>query len=167
MRYNIEFDHATVHLHLVSGTQTTRADCDGKNYTVNVKQRHRDHLLLRLNGKNYDIALSGVDNKRSLFVNGKPCQLTVLDPRIARLREFSKTASDEQSSEAVKAPMPGLVLRILVKEGNHVEANDGLVIIEAMKMENEIRATSEGIIKKISIKEGQAVDKGALLLRLE
>ena len=62
--------------------------------------------------------------------------------------------------------MPGLVVLIEVTEGQHVEAGDGLVVIESMKMENEIRAPSAGVVEQVLVGQGDAVDKGETLVRM-
>ncbi|ASJ06533.1 acetyl-CoA carboxylase biotin carboxyl carrier protein subunit [Thermococcus pacificus] len=66
----------------------------------------------------------------------------------------------------VTAPMPGKILRILVKEGEQVKTGQGLLILEAMKMENEIPAPKDGVVKKILVKEGDTVDTGQALIEL-
>lgn len=66
----------------------------------------------------------------------------------------------------VTAPMPGKILRILVKEGEQVKTGQGLVVLEAMKMENEIPAPKDGVVKKILVKEGDTVDTGQALIEL-
>lgn len=68
---------------------------------------------------------------------------------------------------AIKAPMPGLILEIAVQEGQEVQENDALLILEAMKMENTISSPRSGIIKSIKVEEGNAVDKGQLLIEFE
>ena len=70
----------------------------------------------------------------------------------------------KQAHIEVRSPMPGMVVRCEVREGERIVAGDGLLILEAMKMENEIRATKEGTIKKILVVDKQVVDKGELLL---
>jgi biotin carboxyl carrier protein len=67
----------------------------------------------------------------------------------------------------VKAPMPGLILEINVKEGQAVKENDALLILEAMKMENVINAPREGVIKSVKVNQGETVDKNALLIEFE
>jgi len=66
----------------------------------------------------------------------------------------------------VRAPMPGMVLRVEVESGQKVASGSGLLVLEAMKMENEIRAGSAGVIKQIFVRPGQAVEKGADLLEI-
>ena len=65
------------------------------------------------------------------------------------------------------APMPGLIVRVNVQEGDHVRPGQGLVVMEAMKMENELRATVAGIVRRVVVSPGSAVEKGATLLEME
>ncbi len=65
------------------------------------------------------------------------------------------------------APMPGKVVRVLVKPGDEVKARQGLVVVEAMKMENELRAARDGKVREVAVKEGQSVDAGAVLVLVE
>ena len=67
----------------------------------------------------------------------------------------------------IKAPIPGLVSRLLVRAGDEVKAHQALAILEAMKMENEIKAPRAGVVKKIKVKAGQSVEQGAVMLTLE
>ena len=69
--------------------------------------------------------------------------------------------------QRVIAPMPGKVVRVLVKPGDEVKARQGLVVVEAMKMENELRAARDGRVRDVAVKEGQSVDAGAVLLTVE
>jgi biotin carboxyl carrier protein len=69
--------------------------------------------------------------------------------------------------QRVTAPMPGKVVRVLVKPGDEVKARQGLVVVEAMKMENELRAARDGRVRDVTVKEGQSVDAGAVLLTVE
>ncbi len=88
----------------------------------------------------------------------------VLDQQIEALG-FEIGASKKVND--IKAPMPGLILEINVEEGQNVNEDDALLILEAMKMENVINSPREGIIKSISVKQGETVDKNALLIEFE
>jgi biotin carboxyl carrier protein len=72
-----------------------------------------------------------------------------------------------QKAESVKAPMPGMILKILVTPGQQINKGDGLVILEAMKMENILKATGPATVKAIKVNERSAVEKGAVLIELE
>ncbi len=74
---------------------------------------------------------------------------------------------DERRWALVKAPMPGLVVRVEVSEGQVVEVGEGLVVVEAMKMENELRASSRGVVEHIHVSAGQRVEKGAPLVTIK
>ena len=80
-----------------------------------------------------------------------------------------KTGADPTASgpQRVVAPMPGKVVRVLVKPGDEVKAKQGLVVVEAMKMENELRAARDGRVRDVAVTEGQSVDAGAVLLTVE
>jgi biotin carboxyl carrier protein len=67
----------------------------------------------------------------------------------------------------VRAPMPGLIVRVEVAEGESVSAGQGVVIIEAMKMENELKSDAAGVVKKILVQQGQAVEKGTVLIEFQ
>ena len=143
-----------------------RAQIDRQSYEYEIEQMSPEHLLVRLNGKTFDILLSGNRHTHSALVNGKPCQVEIEDARLEKLRKISGVGKKAAGPRPIKAPMPGLILKILVQEGQSVEKNAGLMIIEAMKMENEIRAEDKCTIKQIHVSEGQAVDKGQLLMQL-
>lgn len=69
--------------------------------------------------------------------------------------------------DSIKAPMPGLILKIKKKAGEHVEIGEPLIVLEAMKMENEIRSPSTGTITEINYTEGSSVEKDAVILKIE
>jgi pyruvate carboxylase subunit B len=108
---------------------------------------------------------SGV-GRWALAAAGERLEVDVVD---ARGRALALSASAEPSAAremTVAAPMPGLVVRLLVTEGEEVEAGAGLVVLEAMKMENALRAPRAGTVGRVHVTEGQAVEKGAPLVTL-
>jgi biotin carboxyl carrier protein len=90
----------------------------------------------------------------------------VVDERTRALRALKGAGSKVDASGLVRAPMPGLVLRVEVEVGQQVAAGGGLVVLEAMKMENEIRAASGGMVRAVLVEVGQAVEKGAPLVEV-
>ena len=90
-----------------------------------------------------------------------------LDERSRVIRELSGAASRAKGPAHLLAPMPGLVVRLHVAEGDRVRVGQALVVMEAMKMENELRASADGVIKRVAVAPGTAVEKGTLLLELE
>lgn len=88
------------------------------------------------------------------------------DERTRAIREMTGGAEEEQEMTVV-APMPGLVVRIDVEVGQSVRAGQGVAIVEAMKMENELKAPADGVVARVEVEAGQTVDKGATLIVLE
>ena len=103
----------------------------------------------------------------SLWVDGYRFDVEALDERTAAIRELSKLSSTASGPKPLIAPMPGLIVRINVKAGDKVAQGQGLVVMEAMKMENELRAAAAGTVKSINAKPGTAVEKGTVLIEME
>lgn len=102
----------------------------------------------------------------ALWLGGHRYEVEALDERMRAIRAL--TASSVSLGPApVLAPMPGLIVRVDVSPGDVVAAGQGLVVMEAMKMENELRATSAGTVRAVRASAGQAVEKGAVLVELE
>ncbi len=102
-----------------------------------------------------------------LRVGGYRFNVEALDERTRTVRDLSAAAAGPVGPAPLKAPMPGLVVRVLVQPGDAVQAGQGLVVMEAMKMENELRAPGAGKVKTVLAQPGQAVEKGALLVEME
>jgi pyruvate carboxylase subunit B len=98
-----------------------------------------------------------------LSLNGEEWQVEVLDERAWHIRGLSGVAP-KRGGGSLRAPMPGLVVRVLVGAGQTVAAGQGLVVLEAMKMENELRTGASGTVRAVRVHPGQAVEKGQLLL---
>ena len=95
---------------------------------------------------------------------GERHEAEVLDERARHIRSLVGTGSAHPGPQLLKAPMPGLVVRVLVQPGQTVAAGEGLVVLEAMKMENELKAGGPGIVDRIEVVTGQAVEKGTPLV---
>lgn len=102
-----------------------------------------------------------------LWVAGHRFAVEALDERARAIRELGGKGSGASGPAHLVAPMPGLIVRVNVSAGDQVSAGEGLVVIEAMKMENELRAAADGVVKRIVATAGTAVEKGALLLEME
>jgi pyruvate carboxylase subunit B len=103
----------------------------------------------------------------TLWIDGYRFEAEALDERTRAIRDVSAAAAGPSGPAPVRAPMPGLIVRVNVKVGDTVQAGQGIVVMEAMKMENELRATAAGIVKSVDVAPGTAVEKGALLVALE
>lgn len=102
-----------------------------------------------------------------LWLDGFTYDVEALDERTRAIRDLSAVSATPAGPAPLLAPMPGLVVRVNVEVGDVVEAGQGLVVMEAMKMENELRAPAAGTVKSIAARPGSAVEKGARLIELE
>ena len=103
----------------------------------------------------------------TLWVDGYRFETESIDERTRAIRDTTAAAAAPSGPAPVKAPMPGLIVRVNVKAGDMVEAGQGVVVMEAMKMENELRATAAGRVKSVEVAPGATVEKGTLLVSLE
>ena len=102
----------------------------------------------------------------TLSVDGYRYEVEALDERTRTIRELTAAASGPKGPAPLIAPMPGLVMRVMVQPGDQVVPGQGLVVVEAMKMENELRATAPATVKAVLVQPGQAVEKGAVLVEM-
>ena len=103
----------------------------------------------------------------TLWLDGYRFEVEALDERMRAIRELSGATAGPTGPAPLKAPMPGLIVRVHVQVGDTVQAGQGLIVMEAMKMENELRAQAAGKVKSVVVSPGTAVEKGALLIELE
>ena len=103
----------------------------------------------------------------TIWLDGFRFEVEALDERARAIRELSGASAGPSGPAPLKAPMPGLIVRVNVQVGDTVQAGQGLVVMEAMKMENELRAQAPGKVRSIIVSPGTAVEKGALLIELE
>jgi biotin carboxyl carrier protein len=123
------------------------------------------HLLL--DGASWTIAAQPSDaNRWTLGLIGERIEVEATDELTRRIRDLTAQRPQRAGSTTLQAPMPGLVVRIAAAEGQHVDGGSSLIVVEAMKMENELRASRAGIVKQIHVRVGDAVEKGTPLITL-
>jgi acetyl/propionyl-CoA carboxylase alpha subunit len=101
-----------------------------------------------------------------LWLDGWRFEVEALDERTRAIRDMSVAAEGAAGPAPLLAPMPGLIVRVLVAEGQEVQQGDPLVVMEAMKMENELRSPSAGRVSRVTVRRGDAIEKGATLVEL-
>jgi pyruvate carboxylase subunit B len=102
-----------------------------------------------------------------LWLDGFTYEVEALDERTRVIRDLTAAAAGPAGPQPLVAPMPGLIVRVNVQPGDDVTPGQGLVVMEAMKMENELRAAGAGKVKAVRVSPGTAVEKGAVLVELE
>lgn len=124
-------------------------------------------LSLRIDGGQYEVAVHPAgDGRYRVSTRRGAGDVEVLDP-LAHLAREAKAASGVRGKERVNAMMPGRVVALLAQEGAEVTAGQGILVLEAMKMENEILADRDGVVRKIFVAEGQPVERGEPLFEIE
>lgn len=124
-------------------------------------------VRLRIDGVATPLLVDGfADGTWRLMEHGAVRDVQIEDERSRHIRMLAGAGKNAGGGGALKAPMPGLVVRIAVAVGDQVAAGAGLVILEAMKMENELKAAGPGVVTAIHVAQGVAVEKGQLLLEI-
>ncbi len=148
---------------------------DDKSYTVIVRKFSSDKADLEINGKLYSVQFD-LPKQTSPSTVSTASRLPVSPPPVSSNHKLTTGVPANRSPEKSKqvgdlkivpAPIPGSILQILVNEGDTVETGQAVIIMEAMKMENEINVTKSGIVRYIRVKVGDAVNQGAELMAIE
>lgn len=137
---------------------------DGRTHAVDAEELEQGRWSLLLDGScaSHDVIVrTGAPGEMAVQVDGARVPVVLRDPRRARR---GPVAADGPAR--VVAPMPGKVVRLLVAAGDRVDVRQGLVVVEAMKMENELRAPRAGTVSEVSVEEGAVVDVGAVLITI-
>lgn len=133
------------------------------NYDVDCKELSENCLSILIGIESYTIFYAKSNKKIHIFVKG---QEYIFETAPKEKIKTSGTDFLEQQDNLIYAPMPGKILKIMVKEGEKVKKKQSLVIVEAMKMEHDIRSPFEAVIKKVNFKEGQMVNTDSPLIEL-
>lgn len=153
---------AKVHrLEIEKGVAGWACRLDGRPITIDAVIPRHDVLSLLVDGYAYEIKREQTATDLHMWVGTTRFTVEVRDLRSLRSRQ--KSAGDEKGPRKILAPMPGRIVRLLVAENSEVEAGQGIVVVEAMKMQNEIKSPKKGIVKKLSATPGAAVNPGDIL----
>jgi acetyl/propionyl-CoA carboxylase alpha subunit len=129
-----------------------------------------EHFHVLSEGRSFRSELLKADYAAHTFtfrIDGRRYTVRIADFYARLVQQLGMSAGGGHRANIVKAPMPGLVLRVLVQPGQSVQKGDALLILEAMKMENVIKAAGEGVVRSVKVQSGEAVEKGATLVELE
>lgn len=139
-----------------------KVSMDGQPVDADVEEIDPHSVSVLLDGQSYTVQITQTpDGFLKLHTALQEFTAEAADPRAWRGRRHG--GAEVQGQQLVAAPMPGKVIRVLVGVGDKVEAGQGLIVVEAMKMQNEIRSPKTGTVERLSAKEGQAVTSGEVL----
>jgi biotin carboxyl carrier protein len=140
---------------------------DGRRRMVDAVPIGRTAWSLLFGGRSYDVGIvERTVGELIVYVNGRMVPVK-LGGRLRSRRRGESAANQSRGPNGVVAPMPGRVVKVLVKAGDEVAARQGLVVVEAMKMENELRAPRAGVVREVRVAEGASVEAHTVLVVIE
>ncbi|MBX2992187.1 MAG: biotin/lipoyl-binding protein [Bacteroidetes bacterium] len=140
---------------------------DGNAIPISAQEVDERTFSVLSNGISSRVVVEKDESIYHMLLSGKHIEVHVESDRMRLLKKFASTSASEHSRTTIHAPMPALVVKVEVNVGDDVSQGQGLVVLEAMKMENEIKAHRPGKVSEIRITKGKAVEKGELLMVLE
>jgi biotin carboxyl carrier protein len=135
---------------------------DGREISVDAEQIDPDTLSILIGGESYEVRREPGDK---VFIQGKRYEVSVDDPRSWRGRK--RAGAGTEGPQKLTASMPGKIVRVLAAEGEKITAGQGIAVVEAMKMQNEIKSPKAGTLKKLLAKPGMNVNAGEVLAIVE
>jgi biotin carboxyl carrier protein len=166
MKYEVLIDGNLHQVELARADKGYQCTVDGEPFALNVAMTARDVLSIIHDGRHYEAKREySLLGETHIIIGSERFGAEVRDPRSLRSRRAA--AGAEVGPARILAPMPGKIVRIIASVGDEVEAGQGLVVVEAMKMQNEIKAPKKGKVTTIAVKEASAVNAGDLLAIVE
>jgi biotin carboxyl carrier protein len=160
VQYELDFSENGSHL---------TAEIDGRRYELEVSQPEANVFLFKLENRIYQIFVSpnlkNAESAVAVNVGDRQFEIKIVDPK--RLRASGANGAQTAGASEIKTAMPGKVVRVLVEQGDEVKVGDGVIIVEAMKMQNEMKSPKDGFIKEIRFAEGTTVNAGDILVVIE
>lgn len=164
MTYDITIDSKSYRLDLTRVDNRWSCRLDGRVVEVDALLVQPDVLSLHIGNEAYEVKSERVAGGTDIWVGSARFAAEVRDPRSLR---GGVRAVDDQGPRKLTAPMPGKIVRVLVTQGDAIEAGAGVMVVEAMKMQNEIKSPKKGMVQKILVAEGAAVNAGDVLAIVE
>jgi biotin carboxyl carrier protein len=166
MRYQAIVDGADHELEIEElAADSYRVKIGDKSFDVDLRKTHGSSFLAVVGNRTFDFSISAEDDDLLLISRRGVNRVTLVDRSRRRLRAGGERVITGRVE--LKAMMPGRVVNVLVKPGDEVAADQGIVVVEAMKMENELKTPKAGKVLEIKVSVGQAVEKGEILAVIE
>lgn len=161
--------------YLTHGSETREAEVDGGTTRLGGADMSADvqdlvdqgRFLVRLDGRTAVGFAARVAGAWEIQLEGRHYRILVDDERRHHIRQLAAETGQASGPAELRAPMPGLIVRVPAEEGADVRAGDSLVVMEAMKMENELRAEGDAVIARVHVREGETVDRDDLLVTFD
>ncbi len=149
---------------------TKEGDCHrimvgNKEFLVDAFWTQNDLISLIIDGRSFQVDIHSAKDNFGVLLEGEHFEFELFDERKALLK--SSAGLGTEGAQEITTAMPGKIVKVLVSEGDEVSEGDGLIIVEAMKMENEMKSPKAGVVRKVGVGEGDAVEAGSLLVIVE
>ena len=165
MKFYVDVEDRTFELDFQEDDGLLRVDVDGLHLTLDLRQVSEPSLYsLLIDNRSFDVLAEAKGDAYDILIGPEMFHLTVQDEWTRRLANIQRKTIVDTGELAVKAPMPGAVIAVEVEVGQEVKRGQGLVILSAMKMENEIKSPRAGRVVSIDVQAGQTVEQGRTLV---
>lgn len=161
MKRVVEIDGDSREVEFTRDGRSITAMVDGRNYVLDASEPEPGVILLKHNGK----VIEAYVGDKSVTIGSRTFETRVIDPK--RLRGSGLAAASEHGHAEIRTAMPGKVVRILKAAGDVVTKGEGVIVVEAMKMQNELKSPKDGTIGDIKVAEGATVGAGDVLVVID
>ena len=161
MRFEIELGGKARTVELSRADGQWRFATDGRQVKADAVEIAPGTFSIVIGGRVLEARVEGSTSELRIHIEGEEHSASLRDPR--RWRRGDAARLESQGRQQVLAPMPGKIVRVLVKAGENIEVGQGIVVVEAMKMQNEVRSPKKGKIERIVVAEGQTVSAGQVV----
>lgn len=168
MKLQAELNNEKREIEILSEGDKVFARVDDREYELEASEPEPNVFLLKNENKIYEVFVSPQQNAGEplqVKVKNQSFEINLIDPK--RLRGAGGAGESADGAAEIKTAMPGKVVRVLVKPGAEIQKGDGVIIVEAMKMQNEMKSPKDGIVKEIRFSEGATVNAGEILAVIE
>jgi biotin carboxyl carrier protein len=169
MAYEIKLEHRTARIELLNraGSKVLLA-VDDRKYDLDVVMVEKGVYSILYNGQSYNVELIEGESSKEYIVNtfARSFIAEIIDAE-TKYRQSRKLGTDAEGDDSISSPMPGKVVKIPVNVGDTVTSGQTLIVVEAMKMQSEFKATADRTVREILVKEGDIVNAHQVMIKLE
>lgn len=168
MKLQAEINQESVEIEIRREGETVVAEIDGRKFKLEVSQPEPNTYLFKNENKIFETFVSPLQNAGSplqVKIKNNEFEIILHDPK--RLRDAKGKGGQAEGIAEIKTAMPGKVVRVLTESGTEIKAGEGVIVVEAMKMQNELKSPKDGVLKEIRFKEGDTVNAGDILALIE
>lgn len=164
MKFTVEIEGLAEPVEVEHGPEGWFCRVNGQaQQPMDVLEVARGRFSVLLDGRSFEVHVEERDGRYRVHTRGTDLITAVEDPRQWRRGGPGSSGASADAKQEVTAPMPGKIIRVLVEEGQAVKAGDGLVVVEAMKMQNAIPSPKQGVVERVLVKAGDTVEYGSKL----